>query len=58
MYETRIRALREDKDLKQKEVANYLDIPPHTYSNYENGLRSLPLDILVKLAEFYHTIKC
>lgn len=49
----RLRDLREDNDLTQKEIAEYLHIKQNTYSQYENGQRQLPIDVLVKLAEYY-----
>ena len=54
MYE-RIRNLREDKDLSQKEVADYLHCTQACYSNYENGKRDIPTSVLLKLAGFYDT---
>lgn len=51
----RIRDLREDRDLTQREVAEYLHIKQNTYSQYENGLRQLPIEHLISLARFYHT---
>lgn len=51
----RLRALREDQDLTQKAVADYLHIRQNTYSQYENGQRQLPLELLVALALYYHT---
>ncbi len=51
----RIRDLREDSDLTQKEVADYLKIKQNTYSQYENGQRQLPLEYLIALAKFYDT---
>lgn len=51
----RIRDLREDHDLTQKELAEYLHIKQNTYSQYENGQRQLPLDVLISLAKFYQT---
>ena len=51
----RMRDLREDRDLKQKEVAAVLGIDQRVYSNYETGKRDIPLRLLVKLADFYHT---
>ena len=48
-----IRDLREDHDLKQKEVANYLNISQQTYSNYENGRRYIPVWVVTALAKFY-----
>jgi len=51
----RIRDLREDNDLTQKEIAEYLHIKQNTYSQYENGQRQLPLDTLIALAKYYKT---
>ena len=51
----RIRDLREDSDITQKEIAEYLHIKQNTYSQYENGLRQLPIDVLIALAKYYHT---
>ena len=51
----RLRSLREDSDLTQKEVADYLHIKQNTYSQYENGQRQLPLNGLIALARFYKT---
>lgn len=50
----RLRDLREDADLTQKEVAEYLHIKQNTYSQYENGQRQLPIDVLIKLSRFYN----
>jgi len=55
MIETRLRDLRESLDLKQKDIAKALNIPAHTYGNYELGIRSIPLDILIEIAKFYNT---
>ena len=49
----RLRDIREDRDLTQQEIADYLIIRQNTYSQYENGHRQLPVDILVKLSEYY-----
>ena len=49
----RIRDLREDRDLKQKEIADYLMCDQSLYSKYERGERPLPLDLAEKLADFY-----
>ena len=51
----RLRNLREDRDLSQKEVAQYLNIKQNTYSRYETNDRAIPLDALDKLAAFYNT---
>ena len=49
----RIRDLREDRDLKQQEVANYLLCDQSLYSKYERGERELPLAYAAKLADYY-----
>lgn len=51
----RLRELREDNDLKQKDLAEYLHIRQNTYSQYENGQRQIPIDVLVALAKYYRT---
>lgn len=51
----RIRDLREDRDLKQREIAAYLHVSQRTYSDYELGNLNLPVSLLDKLADFYHT---
>lgn len=53
MYSIRIRDLREDKDLKQKDLAEYLQVHQTTYSDYELGRLNLPVAALHKLADFY-----
>lgn len=53
MYQ-RIRDLREDHDLKQRQLAEYLNCSQRVYSNYELGQRDIPTDILIRLANFYH----
>ena len=50
----KIRDLREDHDLKQREIAEYLNCSQRTYSNYELGQRDIPTDILIKLSDFYN----
>ena len=49
----RIRDLREDHDKKQIELANYLEIKQSTYSDYESGKINIPIDMLIKIADFY-----
>lgn len=49
----RIRDLREDADLKQRQVAEYLMCDQSLYSKYEREERPLPLEVAVKLAEYY-----
>lgn len=51
----RIRELREDHDLPQKLLANYLHCTQASYSRYELGTREIPVVVLVQLADFYHT---
>lgn len=51
----RIRDLREDYDLTQKQVAEYLNIKQNSYSQYENGQRQIPLEYLIALAKLYKT---
>lgn len=55
MIYPRIRNLREDKDLTQKDVAEYLNISQRTYSRYENDERAIPVEILSKLADYHKT---
>ncbi len=52
---TRLRDLREDNDLTQKFIAYKLHIQQNTYSQYETGARQIPVDMLIELADFYHT---
>jgi len=54
MYQ-RIRDLREDKDLYQKDLAKYLNCSQVCYSHYEIGKRDIPTEVLIKLADFYGT---
>lgn len=49
----RIRDLREDRDMKQREVADYLNCSQQVYSNYELGQRDIPTGILIQLANLY-----
>lgn len=50
----KIRDLREDHDLKQREVAQYLNCSQRVYSNYELGQRDIPTEVLIKLSDFYN----
>lgn len=54
-YLEKIRALREDNDLTQAELDKKLKLSQRVYSNYETGQRSLPIDVLCDLADFYNT---
>lgn len=49
-----IRALREDRDLKQRQLAELLHVSQNTYSQYETGVIALTAEHLVTLADFYH----
>jgi len=51
----RIRDVREDHDLTQQQVAEYLMCDQSLYSKYERGERDVPLNIMIKLAQFYKT---
>jgi len=53
MYQNRLRDLREDKDLKQKDLAEYLKIHQTTYSDYELGALNIPVSVLHALADYY-----
>ena len=48
-----IRNLRIDKGYTQKEIAEYLNVKQNTYSQYEIGVLNYPVDVVVKLADFY-----
>ncbi len=48
-----LRGIREDRDIRQKEIAKYLNVSQNTYSQYETGVISLTADILLKLADYY-----
>lgn len=54
-YYKRIRDLREDNDKTQNEIAQYLGMKQPQYYRYETGLRDIPSDILIKLAQYYNT---
>ena len=49
----RIRDIRNDRGLTQKQIAKILHVSQNTYSQYEIGTSRFPLDVVVKLAEFY-----
>ena len=55
MYYPRLKDLREDQDMVQKEVAALLGIDQRVYSNYETGKREIPTRFVVILAKFYKT---
>lgn len=51
----RLRDLREDNNITQKALADYLHIRQNTYSQYENGQRQIPIDALIQLAVYFET---
>ena len=51
----RLRDLREDNDLTQNQVAQYLGMKQPQYYRYESGVRDIPTDVLIKLADLYKT---
>lgn len=53
MVYRRIRDLREDKDITQKQMSDYLHCSQQVYSNYELGQRDIPTEILIRLAQFH-----
>ncbi len=53
MYFQRLKDLREDKDMKQSDIAEYLGIQQTVYSRYERGFQNIPLEHLLSLADFY-----
>lgn len=53
LYFQRLRDLREDKDMKQADIAELLGIQQTVYSRYERGFQNIPIEHLLKLADFY-----
>ena len=51
----RIRELREDSDMTQQQVADYLSMKQPQYNRYERGFRDIPTDMLIALADLYET---
>lgn len=51
----RLKEIREDKDLTQKEVAEIIHVSQQQYNKYELGINSIPIEKLNKLANYYHT---
>ena len=54
MYFQRIKDMREDSDLTQVQIAEYLGIRQTVYSRYERGYQTIPLEYLIRLADYYH----
>ena len=48
-----LRGIREDRDIKQKDIAKYLSVSQNTYSQYETGIISLTAEVLIRLADYY-----
>jgi len=51
----RIRDCREDRDITQKQLADYLRCDQSLYSKYERGERDVPLHVMIRLADYYGT---
>lgn len=49
-----LKSIREDHDIKQRELAELLHVSQNTYSQYETGTISLTAEVLIKLADYYH----
>lgn len=49
-----LRSIREDMDIKQKEIAKILNISQNTYSQYETGVIALTAEVLIKLSDYYN----
>ena len=54
MYFKRLKDLREDNDLHQHDIADLLKITRQQYSLYETGRRTIPIDLLIKVADYYN----
>lgn len=54
MFFKRLYELRTDHDMTQKQVADYLVCNRQVYARYENGLREIPVSMVIKLAKLYH----
>lgn len=55
VFYPRLRDLREDNDLTQQQVADFLKMKQSQYSRYERGIRDIPTDVLIALAKYYNT---
>ena len=49
-----LRAIREDRDIRQREIAKVLNVSQNTYSQYETGVISLTAEVLIKLSDYYN----
>lgn len=48
-----LKNIREDNDIKQKDIAEFLNVSQNTYSQYETGVISLTAEVLIKLSDYY-----
>lgn len=48
-----LRSIREDRDIRQKDIATYLNVSQNTYSQYETGIIALTAEVLIKLSHYY-----
>lgn len=55
MYIKRLEDLRVDRDLNQKDLANYLCVADNTYGQWENDKRHIPIEAIINLSKFYNT---
>lgn len=53
MLHTRFKELREDNDITQEQMAQYLHVKQNTYCNYENGKRGMPLEAMIRFADYF-----
>lgn len=49
-----LKAIREDNDIRQKDIAKALNVSQNTYSQYENGVIALTAEVLIKLSDYYN----
>lgn len=49
-----LKAIREDNDVRQKDIAKALNVSQNTYSQYENGVIALTAEVLIKLSDYYN----
>ena len=54
MYFKRLRDIREDRNLTQTQIAQFLNMKQQQYSRYENGTNEIPFEYIIKLAQFYN----
>lgn len=54
-YYKRLREMREDHDLTERQIADLLDMPQPQYWRYEQGYRDIPTDVLIRIADYFQT---